>query len=270
MKKLFVSIPALIAVLGLAFSSCENPSGGGGGDYVAPLTDLQKYENAGKNVAARPWSEDYDCSNFSTQFYKNCYEAEIPVRVRLGISGGANFTAENHAWNSVKINGKWVDWEPQLNAVYSGHKKTASQIKIEGKPTLFTDEQVARIMYETIGRYVPSSVIDSHEIDDYLLFGSPFNAYFVSLAVCVSDEPAPDAATQALLNQLAEDLPYDGEGDMYISTDLLHLAWAFNLGGKYYIIANIEQTDPAEGRQVLRPKSVPSDLTKIEGWHVAY
>jgi hypothetical protein len=265
MKKLFVSIPALIAVFGLAFSSCENPSGGG--EYVPQLTDQQKYENAGKDVAARTWSEDYDCSNFSTQFYQNCYKAGIPSRVRLGISGGAGFTAENHAWNSVKINGQWVDWEPQANAVHSGHKKTASPIISGVKKTSFTDEQVTRIMYETIGKNVPSPVIDSHEIDKYLTDGSPFNQHFVSLAVCLSDDAAANAA---IINQLNKDLPNNGDGDMYISDDLEHLAWAFNLGGKYYMITNIEQTDPVEGRQVLRPKSVPSDFTKLEDWHIAY
>jgi hypothetical protein len=262
MKKLFVSIPALIVVFGLAFSSCENPSGGGG-DYVPQLTDLQKYQNAGSSVAARDWSEDYDCSNFSTQLYQNCYKAGIPCRVRLGRAGGAGFTSgENHAWNSVKINGRWVDWEPQANAVHSGHKKTSSP---SGWGS-YTEEDLTRIMYETIGKYVPSTVIDSHEIDKYLSDGSPFNQYFVPLAECLSDDPV---AYAALISQLTNELPNNGDGDMYI-VNLLYLAWAFKLDNKYYAIMGIEQTDPAEGRQALRPKSVPSDFTKIENWHIAY
>ena len=172
--------PVFIAVFGLAFISCENPSGGGGEKVDTELADTQKYQSAGADVAARSWSVKYDCSNFSTQFYQNCYKAGLPVRVRSGISGGDGFAGGPHAWNSVKINGRWVDWEPQKNAVHTGHRKTSTPI---GKGySSFTKEHMTKILYESIGKYVPSSVISEYEIDKYLFRKSPFDQYFLSLA----------------------------------------------------------------------------------------
>lgn len=266
MKRSFAFFPVLAAVFALAFSSCENPSGGGGGGggggvVNTQAADTQKYKNAGATVASRPWSDDYDCSNFSTQFYQNCYKTGLPCRVRLGTAGGG-FTAGNHAWNSVKINGQWVDWEPQLNAAYSGHTKTSTPVA-----GVFTEEDIARILYEGVGRYVPSIVISQYEIDKYLFENSPFNQYFVKVAECISDNPAANAS---LIAQLSSNLPKNGDGDMYISNDYLHLAWVFKHNNKYYIIVDVEETDPVEGRQVLKPKTPASDFTEILDLHISY
>ncbi|MDR2702191.1 MAG: hypothetical protein LBB72_07150, partial [Spirochaetaceae bacterium] len=55
--------------------------------------DLEKYKKIGEIVAAKEYSlENYDCANFATQFYQDCYKAGLPVRIRIGVSGGERFS----------------------------------------------------------------------------------------------------------------------------------------------------------------------------------
>ncbi|MDR1638015.1 MAG: hypothetical protein LBR93_11855 [Treponema sp.] len=216
------------------------------------LPNLQKYQNAGASVAARIWSENYDCSNFSTQFYQNCYKAGLPCRVRLGRSGGQGFLQpENHAWNSVKINGEWVDWEPQINSPHSGHTKTATKLtSIWGN---YTTEDIARIIYELVGRYVPDSVIDGYEIDTYWRSNSPFYQYFVPYSYCLSDKT--DSDTVDLVSQLNGGgyIPNNNSGDIFAfgGQKQGHIFFFFRYNSKIYGIDNLEEGDPIEGRSAV-------------------
>jgi hypothetical protein len=169
-----INLAGLLCVICFMYTTCDDLMDGGRG---AQIPDLQNYQNTGASVAAREWPENYDCSNFSTQFYQNCYKAGLPCRVRLGVSGGDGFETGAHAWNSVKIDGIWVDWEPQKNSPHSGHTQTTTNLGgIWGD---YTQEGVARIIYELVGRYVPKHIIDNYEIDTYWDHDSPFYQSFV-------------------------------------------------------------------------------------------
>jgi len=170
--------------------------------------DLIQYQKLGASVAAKSWSEDYDCSNFSVQFYQNCFNAGLPCRVRNGDSGGQGFDIGRHAWNSVLINAQWVDWEPQYNGIHFGHIKTSTLIG--GNWGSYTKEDITRVLYELVGRNVPASIIDTHEIDKYLWEDSPFNPYFNSFAYCVNDDPDSDY----YVGRFQSELPNNGDGDM--------------------------------------------------------
>ena len=125
------------------------------------------YRRIGAAVAEKTWTNDYDCSNFSVAFYKACKEAGLPARVRSGDSGGSNFRVGRHAWNSVLIDGRWLDWEPQLNEIYNGHTQTWTNKTFSHDKTVFYySEDFTRMRYELVGSTVPWHVIDSYEIDD--------------------------------------------------------------------------------------------------------
>jgi hypothetical protein len=214
------------------------------GDVDPSLAEVQNYRNTGSRVAAREWSENYDCSNFSTQFYQDCLNAGLPCRVRTGVSGGEGFTRENHAWNSVRIGGVWVNWEPQLNQIYNGHTQTWTPLG-DGWDGFFI-EDIARIVYESVGKYVPESIIDKHEIDTHWNKNSPFYRYFVSVSHCLSDDP--DSGVQSLVSSLKEAIPNNDSGDIFIIPGQPHLFFFYKYNSKYYGIENIEESDPLEGR----------------------
>jgi hypothetical protein len=244
-----------------SFTTCNNFT-----DSRDPqLADLQKYQNIGAGVAEREWTEDYDCSNFSTQFYQNCYQAGLPCRVRFGRSGGKAFSSSDHAWNSVKIDGTWVNWEPQLNAVYNDHRQTRTPMGAAWGD--FVEEDISRIIYETIGKYVPKSVIDSYEIDAYWSHNSPFYPYFISHSYCLSDEQDQD--TQSFVLDLQSEIPDNNSGDIFI-VNRQHIFLFFKYENKYYGIANLEESDPVEGRSVQKHDtlkeiiSANSGFTKLE------
>jgi hypothetical protein len=233
---------------GFIFAACDSSGGGGG----FQLTD---YQNVGASVAAKKWTETYDCSNFSTQFYQNCYQAGLPCRVRAGQSGGRNFSRDNHAWNSVKINGTWVNWEPQLNAVYDGHTQT--QTKIGSGWGKFYEEDIVRIIYETVGRYVPKNIIDAYEIDTYWNTKSPFYLYFISKSYCLSNDPDQNAQ---MISFLQNEIPDNDSGDIFITTDYQHLFFFFKHNNQYYAIENLETADPVEGRNITGKKTLDEIL----------
>ncbi len=135
-----------IVIFSFVIDSCDTNNTG-----IDTNTALYKYQSVGKSVAAKEWSQDYDCSNFSVQFYQNCFKAGLPCRVRIGDSGGHGFVKESHAWNSVFINGQWVDWEPQYNSIHYGHIKTSTLIG--GRWGQTTSEDLSRIIYELIKAY---------------------------------------------------------------------------------------------------------------------
>jgi hypothetical protein len=241
-----------IGIVGILFmfAACDSPTGGGSS---LELTDLQKYQSIGRIVAEKTWSADYDCSNFSTQFYQNCFKAGLPSRVRAGISGGNGFSADDHAWNSILIDGEWVDWEPQSNSVHIGHTKTSTSPGAEWG--VFTEEDFVRILYELIGRNVPTYIIDSYEIDDHLFKSSPFNSYFNGY--CLTDDPAYNQ----FVSQLMLRAPNNGDGVLAISNNRLHLLFAYKLGDKYYGVVNLEENDPVNGRSVIKQNGLSHDFT---------
>lgn len=251
------ALTGLLLVVCLAYIACKNPEGGGS----PPPPDLQRYQNIGAGVAAKPWSTNYDCSNFSTQFYQNCYKAGLPCRVRLGTSGGPDFSAGDHAWNSVKINGQWVNWEPQKNSVYSGHTQTRTPMSVGGDN--FVKEDIARIIYELVGRYVPGSVIDNYEIDAYWNENSPFYRHFLFMAYCLSDDKNQNA--QDLVLSLETEIPNNNSGDIFISSDQKHLFFFFKYNSKYYGIGNLEENDPVEGRSAVKRNHLELKETILSG-----
>jgi hypothetical protein len=241
-----------IGIVGIffMFAACDSPAGGG----TSPQsTDLQKYQDIGRIVAAKTWSADYDCSNFSTQFYQNCYRAGLSSRVRAGISGGNGFSSGNHTWNSVLIDGQWVDWEPQSNSVHIGHIKTSTSPGA-GWGT-FTEEDFVRILYELIGRNVPTYIIDSYEIDDHIFEDSPFNSYFNGY--CLTDDPSYNQFVSKLMTQA----PNNGDGVLAISNNELHLLFAYKLNDKYYGVVNLEENDPLNGRNIINQNGLRHDFT---------
>jgi hypothetical protein len=227
---------------GFIFTQCDNSGNG------LRLISLEEYQNAGAGVAEKKWTVNYDCSNFSTQFYQNCYKAGLPCRVRSGKSGGPGFSVEDHAWNSVKIDGTWVNWEPQLNAVYTGHTQTATPLDGDSWGD-FLMEDIVRIVYETAGRYVPSHIIDSYEIDAHWNRNSPFYPYYTPYAYCLSNDPGSNA--QALVATLQTEIPNNNDGDMFITGDK-HLFFFFKYNNKYYGLVNLETQDPVEGRIITQ------------------
>jgi hypothetical protein len=225
-----------MVISGCIFTSCPQSA-----DEV--LISLETYEKVGASLAEKKWSENYDCSNFATQFYQNCYKAGLPCRVRLGKSGGVNIGVGDHAWNSVKIDGTWVSWEPQLNKVYNDHTQTRTPIEW-GE---FCKEDIARIIYERIGKYVPKNIIDNYEIDVSWQKNSPFNQYFISQAYCVSNM---GPAVQDIISFLETHIPLNNSADIFITQDYKHLVLYFKYDNKYYGIPNLETSDPVEGRTI--------------------
>ena len=217
---------------------------------VVPVSEMDiqpdeyDYKAIGAGVSAKEYSAaNYDCSNFSVQFYQEAFKNNLPCRVRLGRSGGNGFSSPGpHAWNSILLGDQWLDWEPQTNSIHNGHTKTSTSAG-PGWGT-FLEEDLIRMLYELVGRYVPSSVIDKYEVDSHLLKKSPFNFYFP--AYCLSDDP--DYIT--LVNRLKISAPNNGDGVITISADKLHIMFAYRYNGKYWGIDNLEEHDPAEGRYI--------------------
>jgi hypothetical protein len=238
-----------IVFIGFLFITCDISTGGGS----SPLANLQAYQNVGASVAAKTWNNSYDCSNFSTQFYQNCYKAGLPCRVRLGVSGGDNFDSGDHAWNSVKIDGEWVNWEPQINDIYNGHRQTRTPLG-SGWGS-FVVEDIARIIYETVGKYVPKSVIDSYEIDTHWSNNSSFLQYFVPISFCLSD----DQDSQDLVLYLQTQLPNNNSGAIF-TEDGQHLQLFFKYNNKYYAIENIDERDPLEGRSAVKQNTLKDSI----------
>jgi hypothetical protein len=239
--------------LGFMFTGCDDSLDGGEG---VKLISLQEYQDAGADVAAREWTENYDCSNFSTQFYQNCHKNGLPCRVRAGQSGGSGFSSVNHAWNSVKINGVWVNWEPQLNMVYNEHEQTKTPINDSWGN--FVQEDIVRIIYENVGKYVPEYIINDYEIDTYWNANSPFYQYFTSISYCLSDDK--DQNVQDLVSYLQSEIPANNSGGIFIDRDK-HLFLFFRYNNKYYGIENLEAYDPVEGRSVRKEKSLKETIS---------
>jgi hypothetical protein len=169
----------------------------------------------------------------------------VPYKVWTVRGGG--IPAGDHAWNSVKVNGVWAHWEPQLNTIYTGHTQTWTSLGTGWGA--FVKEDIVRIIYETIGRYVPKATIDAYEIDAYWFTNSPFYQYFTSYAYCLSDDSDP--GIQDLVSYLAGEIPDNNSGDIFITDDEKHLLLFFKYNSKYYGIANLEETDPLEGRSII-------------------
>jgi hypothetical protein len=229
----------LFAVIGFFFSCTLEDV-----QKPPPLTDLQKYQSIGAEVAARKWSEDYDCSNFSTRFYQDCHKAGLPCRVRAGKSGGALFSSGDHAWNSVRIDGAWVNWEPQLNAIYTGH--TQIKTPLTGDWSNYTREDIVRIIYETVGTYAPRYAIDEYEIDEHWN-KLPFIHHYLPESRCLNDDPA----LHYLLPPLQKELTKNDSGDIFIISQQ-YICFFFRHNNKYYGMFNLEKNDPAEGRDAAR------------------
>ncbi|MDR2745911.1 MAG: transglutaminase domain-containing protein [Treponema sp.] len=237
MRKYPIALAMLIVCIIL--SSCGNPGG-----QPALSTDLKKYQDIGYDVAARKWTVNYDCSNFSTQFYQNCHNAGLPCRIRAGTAAVTNgFSGGDHAWNSVLIDGKWVNWEPQTNEVFNRHVQTRTYINPSWGN--YVEEDIVRIIYETVGRYVPENIIDSYEIDANWN-KSPFLPYYLSHAYCISDDPAMSTLAASLQTRLPDN--NDGGFFVYGTYDI---AIFFKYNSKYYAIDNLEDNDPVDGRKVL-------------------
>jgi hypothetical protein len=247
-KTPFFSFLCLIFTI-LFFVSCNNVVGNNNNDDF----QLKDYQNLGASVAAKEYREgSYDCSNYATQFYQNCYEEGLPCRIRFGISGGSRFSVGNHAWNSVKINGEWVNWEPQLNDLYNGHRQTWTSMG--GNWGNIHEEDISRILYETIGKYVPESMINLYEIDTYALTDSPFYSFFVSEAYCFSD----DQDANYLVSQL-EDIISENDDGAIVLFDQMYLVFMFKYQNKYY---GIEVNDPLEGRSTANRKNL-KDMIRL-------
>lgn len=248
-KRNFAGLSGVLIVLCLLLIACPYPI-----DNVRSAT-LQDYEQVAASFPYREWIEDeYDCSNFSIQFYQNCYKANLPCRVRIGAADGIG-SELNHAWNSVKIKGLWVDWEPQLKEIYNSHKKTSTPMGDGwGK---FTNEDVLRMMYELIGRKVPSSVIDAYEIDAHIHKNSPYNTFFNGY--CISNDP--DYSSWIAL-YFSKDMKNDGEGGYYCVNEQ-HVAFYYRLGGKYYGVEYMERDDPVAGRNAVEQNRLINDFTSL-------
>ena len=217
-----------------------------GSDSEYELFYLADYQKVGESVAEKTWIEDeYDCSNFSVQFYQNCYKAGLPCRVRSGDSGGKGFSGGRHAWNSVLIDRKWVDWEPQINDIHYGHTKTSTSVG--GAFSDYTYEELTRIMYELIGRTVPKNIIDTHEIDMYLYENSPFHYYFggrrFGLDISLSGYD---------LAYFQANLPNNGDGKFFISSADMKVHWVYRMSNIFYVVVNIRSIDPVDGRSIIQ------------------
>ncbi len=217
-----------------------------------PRYSLADYQAVGTSVFLRDWTEDYDCSNFSVQFYQNCYKAGLPCRVRSGMSGGSMFEIGRHAWNSVKINGKWVNWEPQFNNVYEDHRQTWTPMG--GEWGTIYDEDIARMLYEYIGRHVPEPIINLHEIDDSLYNDTPFYPFFVPRAYCLNDDTS--AEMQAIMLEVESYMSEHDQVGLFAILDSTYFVFIFKYYNKYYGIEDLQVNDPLEGRSVIEGKSI--------------
>jgi hypothetical protein len=244
MKRL---IAAVLAGVLFVFAGCDTAFNSNGSKDTAQLAD---YENAGRTVAKKPSSQNYDCSNYSTQFYQNCYKAGLSCRIKVGVAGGNNVP---HAWNSVKIDGVWLDWEPQLNSVHSGHTQTSTPTPVWGDSV--TNEDITRMMYELVGRKVPERIIDDYEIDTHLVRNSPFNKYFDGY--CLSDDPAYNA----LVKMLQSVIPNNGDGTITVSPKGFHVLFMYKQNDKCYGIDGLEKNDPVEGRSFTGGNRLKLDFT---------
>lgn len=246
--------------IGFLLVSCDTGTKNSGDTYR-----LKDYQEVGASVAAREWTTNYDCSNFSVQFYQNCLKAGLPCRVRLGLSGGSSFEVGNHAWNSVKINGKWVSWEPQFNDVYDGHYQT----RTPDPDSIYFQEDYSRIIYEMVGRYVPESIINLYEIDTHWDTDSPFYPFYVPVAYCLTDDL--NVNVQALVSELSSAIPDNDSGGIFFMEDNeVSIFFFFKYNNKYYGMDNLQENDPMEGRSIVKQNSIEdllhsdADFVKID------
>ena len=240
-QKHFFGLLIFLLMINLTFMSCEI-------EHKFNNSDLTRYEQAGESVAAKNWTVDYDCSNFSVQFYQNCYKSGLPCRIRFGLSGGGGFSEEPHAWNSVFIEGQWVDWEPQLNCIYYWHNQNQGYNSLtEMFLSPYKRYDIYRLMHELIGRNVPSHIIDTYEIDKHLTKDSPFNYYFNGL--CIGEETS---VFSDYLKYFQHYLSSSGQGDVFKFFYSDTLFWVYNLNGKYYVLEHLEANDPMGGRRITR------------------
>jgi len=236
-------------LLCIATTTCKNNNDN--------YSDLDIYQKTGASVAARKYVEgEYDCSNFSVQFFKDCLNAGLPCRVRIGEAGGKGFTSGNHAWNSVWINGQWLDWEPQENNIHKGHKQTITKVDSTAGWDSYSCEELERIMYELIGKNVPVSIVDSHEIDKYLYEDSPFNFYFPGLHIG-TDITLPEYN----LTYFRNSLPNNGDGLFYITFSNNAVHWIYNMNNNFFAIVNLRSIDPVPGRSIMGDNSESMDFS---------
>ena len=234
-KNKFILLSIIFYLLIIACKSNENDENN---------NDLIRYQSIGASVAEKIWTEDeYDCSNFSVQFYQNCINAGLPCRIRIGSGYGANGDL-NHAWNSVWINGKWVDWEPQENNIRYDHKKTSTSIGLQWGD--YTEEEILRIMYELIGRNVPKNIIDNYEIDMHLYKNSPFSQYFPGLRINTDITLPPYNMSEVQAN-----IPNNGDSTFYITFSNMIVHWFYKYNDNYYVITNIRSLDSVTGRSII-------------------
>ena len=247
-KKTFVGLVSIVSLCFIMIACLDGWGNGeiNGGSNSESNNDLKKYQEVGASVAAKTWVEDeYDCSNFTVQFYQDCYKIGLPCRVRNGNSGGSRFEVERHAWNSVLIEGQWVDWEPQINNVYNGHTQTSTSAGLSWGT--YTWEELTRIFYELIGRNVPKNIIDAYEIDKYTYHNSPFNNYFGGL--CIGEDITLPAFT---LPYIQSQLPNNGDGSFYITFSNMLVHWFYKMDGKHYVVVNLRSLDHAAGRSIIQ------------------
>jgi len=214
--------------------------------------DLLRYQQIGMNAASRTYIDGvYNCQNFATQFYKDCYFAGMRCRIRTGTAGGSGFSGGNHAWNSVFIGGKWVDWEPQINNVHIGHVKTATPGTAELSRFSYTQEDVLRLLYELVGRTVPSHIIDQGTVNDGLYNDGRYIAYLGGL--CIDDGLTSDV----LINNISffrSNLPNNGNGGCYaiVENDTpIMITWVYKMNNKHYAVEHLQKSDLTAGRNII-------------------
>jgi len=262
-KRAFIAFLAVFIISCFIFVSCPVDSTDGGGGSGETKASLGDYQAAGANIAAKPYVVGvYMCANYSAQFYKACKELNYPCRIRLGTAGGSVVEEpEAHAWNSVKINGKWVDWEPQINNVYNGHKQDKTDIGLSP----FYLEDIFRMIFEMIGRQVPNNVTDKFDLNKWHT-NAPIYQYYLPVAYCLSDDP--DLATWLIVNGIPSLVPNNNDGDVVPMSynGVISLAWFFRYNNKIYGIEYLEQYDPTEGRSILKNYTFESAAAQGTGF----
>jgi len=243
--KLF-SITIFTLVIGFLIITCSN--GGNDGEKA----DIARYKKIGESVAAKKYVDDvYNRQNFATQFYQNCYKAGLPCRARSGTSGGKGWSRGSHAWNSVLINGKWVDWEPQSNKVHIGHIQTPGTASAQLQMFNYTTRDLTRLLYELVGRNVPSNIIDLGLISDGLYDTGRFSTYFEGLCI---DDNHTSACLISGLNSFRLQLPNNGDGGSYAIVQgqiPIMIAWIYKMNDKHYAVEHLQKYDSVPGRSVF-------------------
>ena len=98
-------------------------------DYICKLVDYdnEAAESGEISISNTAYGALYNkkavCQGYALLFYRMCKEVKIPVRFVIGTGYDEyNDISEAHAWNIVKVNGKWynidVTWNDTTNNSY--------------------------------------------------------------------------------------------------------------------------------------------------------